>query len=56
MIERRKRGVEATEVIENGAGTINIEGRPELLGGPGKIDILAVKFSVAIAERMHSTL
>jgi hypothetical protein len=53
MIERRESGVEATEVIENSARAINIERGPELLCRPGKIDILAVEFSLAIPERMH---
>ena len=53
MIEGAEGGVEPTEVIENGARTINIKRRSELLGSPGKIDILAVESSVAIAKRMH---
>ena len=56
MIERRERGVEAIEVIENRACAIKIERRPELLCGADKIDILAVKFSFAIPKRMHDQL
>ena len=56
MIERRESGVEATEVIENSARAINIERGPELLCRPGKIDILAVKLSFAVAKRMHDQL
>jgi len=53
MLERRERGVEAIEVIENRACAINIERRAEALRRPGKIDIFAVKFPVAIPKRMH---
>jgi len=43
-------------VIENRARAINIERRSELLGDPGKIDILAGELAVAISERMHGQL
>ena len=53
MLERRERGIEAREVIENRARTIYIERRAEFFRGLRKIDIFAVKFFVAIAKRMH---
>ena len=56
MIERRERGVEAIEVIENRARAINIERRAEALRRPRKIDIFAVELPVAIPKRMHDQL
>ena len=56
MIERRECSIETLVMIEDCASAIYIERGAELLRSPGKIDIFAIKFSVAISKRMHKQL
>ena len=56
MIERRQRGIEPAVMIQNCAGAIYIDRSPEFLGHARKIDIFAMKTSVAVMKRMHKIL
>lgn len=56
MIERAKSGIEPAVMIQNRAGAINIQRRPEFLGDTCKIDIFAVKTAVVVMEEMHARM
>ena len=53
MIEWRNGGIEPLVMIENCFRAIDIERRSKFLRDPRKIDIFAVKLTVAVMERVH---
>jgi hypothetical protein len=53
MIQTAQGAIKPLVMIEDSARAINIERGAELLGHTGQIDILPVKFPIAVMKRMH---